>query len=91
MGGMTLNRGKFYKDGVQVPLEFGNKEQIRLLQKGEEFKKGFWVPLGTFNCLCGYQISLTDFRNGKTVCYKCYNIYLMQEDEEDGSLIIKLK
>lgn len=30
---MTIKHGKFYKDGVQVPIMHGDKEQIELLNK----------------------------------------------------------
>lgn len=30
---ITLKDGKFYKDGEPYPLEFGNKDQILLLEK----------------------------------------------------------
>jgi hypothetical protein len=33
---MTLKNGTFYKDGVKVPIEFGNKEQIALLEESQE-------------------------------------------------------
>jgi len=32
---MTLKDGKFYKDGEPYPLEFGNNDQIALLDKRE--------------------------------------------------------
>lgn len=30
---MTLKEGKFYKDGERYPIEFGNKDQLQLLDK----------------------------------------------------------
>lgn len=32
---MIIQNGKFYKDGIQIPFEIGNKEQIKLLQETE--------------------------------------------------------
>ena len=33
---MTLTNGKFYVDGKEVPVEIGNKEQIRLLKERQK-------------------------------------------------------
>ena len=30
---MILKKGKFYLDGKEVPLQFGNRSQIKLIQK----------------------------------------------------------
>lgn len=64
---MKLINGKFYEGGKEVPLEFGNKEQIRLLnqvnEKIEELKgDGLFVDVDEipmvkvsidFDCVCG--------------------------------------
>jgi hypothetical protein len=33
---LTLNNGKFFEDGKPVPLEFGNKDQLKMLAKATE-------------------------------------------------------
>lgn len=33
---ITLKHGKFFKDGEPMPLEFGNREQIDLLNRSKE-------------------------------------------------------
>lgn len=65
---MTIKHCKFYKDGVQVPIEHGNKEQIELLNRIQnlvyrgELLKGYEKNhLDEFNsilcfnhiCICG--------------------------------------
>jgi predicted SprT family Zn-dependent metalloprotease len=30
---MIIKNGKFFKEGIEVPLEHGNKEQIKLLER----------------------------------------------------------
>jgi hypothetical protein len=34
---LTLKKGKFYRDDKEVPLEFGNKEQINVLNRIQGF------------------------------------------------------
>lgn len=63
---MTLKNGKFYDtNGVQVPLEFGNKEQINLINRAQKKVdalngEGDLVDIRTTNtyevfykCICG--------------------------------------
>lgn len=69
---MILKNGKFYdKNGAVVPLEFGNKEQINLIQEkdrqitklktdGEdvEVEKETTYTV-SYKCVCGYGVEFT--------------------------------
>lgn len=69
---MTLIEGKFYKDGVPVPPEFGNKEQINLIkeheQKVEALNTDGWEVdvtieysyVVTFKCICGTELTIRE-------------------------------
>ncbi|HEY3429292.1 MAG TPA: hypothetical protein VGK39_01365, partial [Cyclobacteriaceae bacterium] len=58
---MTIRKGKFYKNDVEVPIEHGNKEQIELLKRVEEMQEGFdpdEIKITKkvnieFKCVCG--------------------------------------
>lgn len=69
---MTIRDGKFYKGDQPVSLEFGNWEQIVLMEKATKAYKALTGPgigvsveyekrgvTGTayFNCLCGFTIT----------------------------------
>jgi len=70
---LTIVDGKFYKGGIAIPVEFGNKEQIDVLNKAakiaEAFKKGGlavevdYLPETTyeatvsFQCICSKYLS----------------------------------
>lgn len=64
---LRLINGKFFKEGVEVPIEIGNPEQIQLIKKlqskkqlldtegylvNHNIEKIFQVYI-SFNCLCG--------------------------------------
>jgi hypothetical protein len=89
---MTLNRGKFLKDGRPVPLEFGNAEQINLLKKAEALAEGV-LCIDRFHCLCGYVF--TSFRNTDldlVKIIKCPTCSLRYKvDTEEGIMVITLK
>lgn len=65
MGELTLKNGKFYRDGEVVKPEFGNKEQIALMEQWrKELEKGLLVTPNieektiynlsvSWECLCG--------------------------------------
>lgn len=66
---MTIKNGKFFKDGVQVPIEHGNKEQIKILNKIREMSEDGFTPdirvrkiisMG-FRCICGSGNDFDDF------------------------------
>ena len=51
---MKLKDGKFFRDGKPVPLEFGNKEQIRLMNEQQEqiralTHEGYWITPDVYN------------------------------------------
>lgn len=65
---MTIKNGKFFKDGVQVPIEHGNKEQIKVLKRIEEMSNGFTPQIEIvkrvsmlFTCVCGAANNFDDF------------------------------
>lgn len=72
MGQMTLIGGKFYKDGQVVPPEFGNKEQIQLIQEHEQKIEALngdgweveiemeYVYVSTFKCICGTSLTIRE-------------------------------
>jgi hypothetical protein len=46
---MELRNGKFFKDGVEVKLEIGNWEQIRLLKEAASLMEGKTIPAKLVN------------------------------------------
>jgi hypothetical protein len=56
---MELINGKFYQDGKEVPLEIGNKVQIKLLKEKlaylEEMEEG---PIGVFKTPVDFSVEL---------------------------------
>ena len=73
MGKMVVKDGKFYKDGVEVPPEFGNTEQIACLAKIEEYYTSLregtlmlepdvettYLFTDSFKCFCGKTVPLS--------------------------------
>lgn len=67
---MTLRNGKFFKDGNPYPLEFGNMDQINLIDAVKQLKEEGAVPILIFDerqtfisglqltCVCGSEILL---------------------------------
>jgi len=66
---VTIQNGKFYKDGQVMPAEFGNIEQIKALEEVELHKQALKEGLmldwreeiqvtytSEFKCYCGKQI-----------------------------------
>jgi hypothetical protein len=69
MGSLNIVNGKFQKDGVFVPVEFGNKEQLIAIEVADKrntsFKNGLHLSYNTevniqysayFRCTCGSNI-----------------------------------
>lgn len=68
---MNLINGKFFKDGKPYPLEFGNLEQIKLIEGVKQLKEEGAVPRLIFDerqtficgisltCVCGSEVKLT--------------------------------
>jgi hypothetical protein len=75
MGELTLKNGKFYRDGEVVKPEFGNKEQIALMEQWrKELEKGLLVRPHieektiynlsvSWECLCGVVNITKDFED----------------------------
>lgn len=69
---LRLRDGKFYRGDEEVPLEFGNKEQIALIKKAEQYAE--WLsgdglevdPEITYRatvdieCICGDQVYFSE-------------------------------
>jgi hypothetical protein len=86
---MTLIKGKFYLNGKAVPIEFGNKEQIQLLEKAAALNGDCVAiaivslpdgPSTYFHCLCG-EIH-APILNKKFTCkcgikYRCFDTYFL--------------
>jgi len=88
---MTLKHGSFYKDGIKVPIEFGNNEQIQLLKTAEILRNEGTMCLEHFVCLCGWHNDLTEMEFGeKFRCKMCSQKYIFLEDEEWGLPIVKM-
>jgi hypothetical protein len=86
---MNLIKGKFYLDGKAVPLEFGNKDQIQLLEKAAALNGGgvalmiVRIPEGIstyFHCLCGEHHAPELNKKFKCKCglsYKCFDTHFI--------------
>lgn len=98
---MTIRNGKFYdSDGNVVPLEFGNKDQIYLLDRvralqdeGEElatFADGKRLALG-INCVCGHiSIFCTEDGEMETAKRTCTCGYKYQISKTGWPLMVKM-
>jgi hypothetical protein len=88
---MTFNNGKFYNDfGQVVPLEHGNKQQVKLLNQIESLREGvLFSAYNRFTCPCGSQTNRL-FSDGEgftcKVCGFKYEYYTY-----DGLPCIRLK
>lgn len=78
---MTLRNGKFFKDDQPYPLEFGNKDQIKLIDAVNQLKKEGAVPGLIFDeaqkFICGIQL----------ICVCGSTISCNWETEEEGEEI----
>jgi hypothetical protein len=66
---MTLRNGKFFKNGDPYPIEFGNNEQIKLIDSVKKLKEHGLTPGFIFDeekqficgiyitCVCGSKVS----------------------------------
>ena len=83
---MELKGGKFFQDGVEVPIEIGNREQIELLNKRAKLME-IGLPIDVqINEITSYTLSL------KWTCPHCDKINVhweddAHEDEYDNLLI----
>lgn len=89
---MVFKFGKFYDNlGNAVPLEHGNKEQIKILENIESLKDGVIFDFTShhhkldkeFTCLCGYSWH-PQFEDQKIItcgqCQQTYQFYLHNDD-----------
>jgi transcription elongation factor Elf1 len=76
---MELKGGKFFKDGVEVPIEIGNREQIELLNKRAKLmEKGLPIDVQIHE-VTSYTMT------AKWTCPHCdkINVYSEQDTHED--------
>lgn len=97
---LRLINGKFFKEGVEVPIEIGNPEQIQLIKKLQSKKQAFenegyladhyietiFQVNISFHCLCGEFIhkSLDQVGNKR-------DIYIIADNEKIKCPICKKK
>lgn len=70
---MNFRDGKFYDEkGNMIPLEFGNKEQIQIIDRANALREGVCSLDKVIKCLCGYRWSpkFTE-SNDVSECVKC--------------------
>jgi hypothetical protein len=103
---MTLRQGKFYNGDTLVPLEFGNKEQIALLQRVDylreegEFldldfdisKSGHKIIGASYGleCVCGSMVKFKDREFEVKGKQKCSCGLKYEARTEDGLFIAYL-
>jgi|SRR6185369_9916839 len=70
---MILKNGKFYDStGQVVPLEFGNWEQIQLLERRKGLQEDGEFCVSEFTCLCGTPIERDmDKKKERKHCVVC--------------------
>lgn len=103
---MTLKNGSFYKDDIKVPAEFGNKEQVQLINRHQElcskgvvayvyeYEKVFVI---TYTCLCGNQLrrhhiisKWNENPKDNFFCKECRLEYELDGEELSPMVLIKL-
>jgi hypothetical protein len=73
--GMTVKNGKFFKDGKEVPLEHGDKEQIALLARVQEYLNEGEHP----NIRVARKIEVVS----RCPCGAIFEFYGLELDEDD--------
>jgi len=98
---MRLINGKFYSNqGEPMALEFGNKEQIKLMQIAQDLKDGSALGFGVegdkvifgFYCPCGDNVIVEDGEHNlpkQVVCKSCGTAYMVSEKDDEA--IVKTK
>jgi hypothetical protein len=68
---LTFKQGKFYRDGIVEPLEFGNKDQLRIIENVKQLREEGAVPTMVMDdsqkfvcgislqCVCGSPIKVS--------------------------------
>lgn len=97
---MTYKQGRFYNDqGEVVPLEFGNRQQIEIINQIDGLRKGASVHMHIITkkdiiCPCGGVIpkpeSVEDIEECTTTC-PCGQVYEFFSDEDYGLPCIRMK
>lgn len=78
---LILKEGKFFKDGKPVPLEFGNWEQIKFIEKRQRIQKA--LKEGGLEVEPDYNISVDADIYWDCQCGKRMTINVSADDEED--------
>lgn len=81
---MTFKQGNFYDSaGNKIPVEFGNIEQIQIIQAIEAMKTEGRVYVGqSHKCFCG-ELHLKGFVDGKTFKCECGAVYKFMYYQEE--------
>ncbi len=83
---MIFVRGKFYENGIEVPLEFGNKEQSKFIDKIRELEgDGILCLSESIVCTCGESVQKGKYNKGE--CWKCGNVFKWTLYEEEVPII----
>ncbi|MGL4956594.1 MAG: hypothetical protein ACRC9X_05395 [Bacteroidales bacterium] len=92
-GELYLKNGKFYRDGVEVPLEIGNAEQIALIKRIEKTPDEIYVAVDAYNwrydaslcfvCSCGKEVHVE-----KADCKEIYIDEPQIIEEFEGDTIV---
>jgi len=105
MANLILKNGSFYRDGEKVPLEFGNKEQIKMLKKIKELSgDGVLAKVDEdelisleYVCLCGTPFrkqytydQWNEFQHDKFICAGCDLKYFLDGEVFNPFVVVKL-
>lgn len=80
---MTFKQGKFYVNGEIVPLQFGNSEQIKIIEAVKTIKnEGFFYAGSEFECFCGlsHHKPFNEGEQFKCECGAVYKFYYWNEE-----------
>ena len=77
---MVLKQGKFYINNVEIPIEFGNADQIRLYkreqQNMDELTEGVELD---------FEVDTVHTYSAQIKCICGYNVFFEQEDDDDDN------
>ncbi len=72
---MTFKNNKFYNElGEIVPLEFGNNEQLKLIEKVKALRDGI-LFIEQFICVCGHKDNHVFVEDLEFTCLGCMRDY----------------
>lgn len=79
---MKFIKGEFFENGVKVPIEFGNKKQIKLIEYIEALREGILCVNNEVNCPCGESVLRTDPQ-----CNVCFNVFKFYNEFDDYGIL----